>query len=216
MKGTSRSHTWAMTLTPPKMTSDTSTTMAKPHGPRRSAGDVGGEHLGHSGRLHRRPNAEGGDGGKGCKQDGSHTWPKPAPSRPCARSRVPKRTWLRPACCRLWSFTRYFTAAKVSAYLVAMPNTPVSHIQSTAPGPPAKMAVPTPTMLPVPMVAESAVHKRSELGNIARGIRVFGNGELDGCGQLALDEASAYGKERCAPPRGAPAWERPIPMSRLG
>ena len=59
----------------------------------------------------------------------------------------------------LWSFTRYFTAAKVSAYLVAMPNTPVSHIQNTAPGPPAKMAVPTPTMLPVPMVAESAVHK---------------------------------------------------------
>ena len=38
-----------------------------------------------------------------------------------------------------------------------MPKTPVSHIQSTAPGPPARMAVATPTMLPVPMVAESAV-----------------------------------------------------------
>ena len=38
-----------------------------------------------------------------------------------------------------------------------MPNTPVSHIHSTAPGPPARMAVPTPTMLPVPMVADSAV-----------------------------------------------------------
>ena len=38
-----------------------------------------------------------------------------------------------------------------------MPNTPVSHIQNTAPGPPARTAVPTPTMLPVPMVAESAV-----------------------------------------------------------
>ena len=32
-----------------------------------------------------------------------------------------------------------------------------SSIQNTAPGPPAKMAVPTPTMLPVPMVADSAV-----------------------------------------------------------
>ncbi len=38
-----------------------------------------------------------------------------------------------------------------------MPKTPVSHIQSTAPGPPAATAVATPTMLPVPMVAASAV-----------------------------------------------------------
>ena len=52
---------------------------------------------------------------------------------------------------------RYFTASRASAYLVAIPNTPVSHIQSTAPGPPAATAVATPTMLPVPMVAASAV-----------------------------------------------------------
>lgn len=38
-----------------------------------------------------------------------------------------------------------------------MPNTPVSHIHSTAPGPPSETAVATPTMLPVPMVAASAV-----------------------------------------------------------
>ena len=62
-----------------------------------------------------------------------------------------------PSMLPLWSFTRYFTAANVSAYLVAMPNTPVSHIHRMAPGPPASTAVPTPTMLPVPMVAESAV-----------------------------------------------------------
>ena len=62
-----------------------------------------------------------------------------------------------PSMLPLWSFTRYFTAANVSEYFVAMPNTPVSHIHSTAPGPPARMAVPTPTMLPVPMVADSAV-----------------------------------------------------------
>ena len=53
--------------------------------------------------------------------------------------------------------TRYLTAISVSAYFVAMPKTPVSHIQSTEPGPPRAMAVPTPTMLPVPMVEESAV-----------------------------------------------------------
>jgi hypothetical protein len=53
--------------------------------------------------------------------------------------------------------TRYFTASSASLYFVAMPRTPVSHIQSTAPGPPRLTAVATPTMLPVPMVAASAV-----------------------------------------------------------
>ena len=52
---------------------------------------------------------------------------------------------------------RYFTASRASPYLVAMPNTPVSQHQSTAPGPPRAMAVDTPMMLPVPMVAASAV-----------------------------------------------------------
>jgi hypothetical protein len=41
--------------------------------------------------------------------------------------------------------------------LVAIPKMPVSHIQRTAPGPPAATAVATPTMLPVPIVAASAV-----------------------------------------------------------
>ena len=54
-------------------------------------------------------------------------------------------------------FTRYLTAIRLSAYLVAMPNTPVSQHHSTAPGPPMNTAVPTPTMLPVPMVDASAV-----------------------------------------------------------
>ena len=36
-------------------------------------------------------------------------------------------------------------------------------IQKRAPGPPAAMAVATPTILPVPMVAERAVHKAPKL-----------------------------------------------------
>src|SRR5690625_5890309 len=55
------------------------------------------------------------------------------------------------------SCTRYFTASTASAYFVAMPNTAVIHIQNTAPGPPSTTAVATPAILPVPMVAESAV-----------------------------------------------------------
>ena len=35
----------------------------------------------------------------------------------------------------------------------------MTHIQNTAPGPPARMAAATPTMLPVPMVAASAVQR---------------------------------------------------------
>ena len=52
---------------------------------------------------------------------------------------------------------RYLTASTPSAYLVAMPKMAVTHIQNTAPGPPATTAVATPAMLPVPMVADSAV-----------------------------------------------------------
>ena len=54
---------------------------------------------------------------------------------------------------------RNFTASRPSEYLVAMPNKAATHIQNIAPGPPATTAVATPTMLPVPMVAESAVHR---------------------------------------------------------
>jgi len=54
-------------------------------------------------------------------------------------------------------FTLYFTAIRLSEYLVAMPNTPVSHIHNSAPGPPDAMAVPTPIMFPVPIVEDSAV-----------------------------------------------------------
>ena len=48
-------------------------------------------------------------------------------------------------------------ASTASAYLVAMPTRAVHHIQNSAPGPPRKMAVATPAILPVPTVAESTV-----------------------------------------------------------
>ena len=57
------------------------------------------------------------------------------------------------------SFTsRYLIASIHSAYFVAVPRIAANHIQKRAPGPPAAMAVATPTMLPVPIVAERAVH----------------------------------------------------------
>ena len=54
-------------------------------------------------------------------------------------------------------FTLYLMASSPSEYFVAIPNTPVSQHHSTAPGPPKAMAVATPMILPVPMVAANAV-----------------------------------------------------------
>ena len=59
----------------------------------------------------------------------------------------------------LSSTVRNFTARQPSAYLVAMPKKAASHIHRMAPGPPALMAVATPTMFPVPTVAARAVHR---------------------------------------------------------
>ena len=53
----------------------------------------------------------------------------------------------------------YFIAKSPSEYFVAMPNTPVSQHHRTAPGPPKAIAVATPMMFPVPMVAARAVAK---------------------------------------------------------
>ena len=43
-----------------------------------------------------------------------------------------------------------------SVSLTAMPHSPTTHIQNTAPGPPRLMASATPPMLPSPTVADSA------------------------------------------------------------
>ena len=43
-----------------------------------------------------------------------------------------------------------------------MPKNAANNIQNKAPGPPVPTAVATPTMFPVPIVAESAVHKAAK------------------------------------------------------
>ena len=53
--------------------------------------------------------------------------------------------------------TRKCTPSTASAYFVAMPNAAQTHIQKIAPGPPMRMAVATPPMLPLPTVEASAV-----------------------------------------------------------
>ena len=54
-------------------------------------------------------------------------------------------------------FWRKCTDRTISEYFVIMPSSADTHIQKIAPGPPAVIAVATPTMLPVPMVPASAV-----------------------------------------------------------
>ena len=54
-------------------------------------------------------------------------------------------------------FCLYLTANNPSEYLVAIPKSPVIHIQNIAPGPPNAIAVATPTIFPVPTVEANAV-----------------------------------------------------------
>ena len=84
---------------------------------------------------------------------------KAANAMPSQRSPIPRSsTYIGPPALRPCGVVmRYLMARSASPYLVAMPKMPVSHIHRTAPGPPAAIAVATPTMLPVPIVAASAV-----------------------------------------------------------
>ena len=62
-----------------------------------------------------------------------------------------------PAISPSWLTSRYLTAKRLSAYFVDRPNNALSHIHTSAPGPPKTIAVATPTMFPVPIVAARAV-----------------------------------------------------------
>src|SRR5690606_27563077 len=71
----------------------------------------------------------------------------------------PRRTtYIGPPCGSLGSDrSRNSIACVTSVILSAMPITPTTHIQKSAPGPPSEIAIATPAMLPRPTVAESAV-----------------------------------------------------------
>ena len=156
MNGTRASHTLVSHLMPPKMTSDTSTTSTRPT-----------THWGTPGRFSTMTSLT----ALACTAE---PMPNDASAARAAKAMAPtlahqgvvpfflkarsQAYMAPPSISPLWSLTRYFTLTKVSAYLVAMPKTPVSHIHSTAPGPPDTMAVPTPTMLPVPIVGARAAH----------------------------------------------------------
>ena len=85
--------------------------------------------------------------------------PKNAKIRPSQRIFKPRsKAYMAPPCIRpSLVLTRYFTAMRDSLYLVAIPKTPVSQHQRTAPGPPRAIAVRTPMIFPVPIVEVSAV-----------------------------------------------------------
>ena len=157
MNGTIASHTLASHFTPPKMTNETNTMMAKPTAQFGTAGKfavmtpVSAEAC----TAEPMPNAAmAASAANATAPTLAHTG-----TLPSLRTKPRSHAYMAPpSISPLWSLTRYLTLMNVSAYLVAMPNTPVSHIHSTAPGPPESTAVPTPTMLPVPIVELSAAH----------------------------------------------------------
>ncbi len=146
MNGTSRSHTAAMERIPPRITIAVSAVITAPviHGDTWNV-SWASELIEFACTMQPMPKAA--TAVNAAKTTASQRRPRP---RSSAYMGPPAMV---PCGVRM----RYFTASTASPYLVAMPKTPVNHIQSTAPGPPAATAVATPTMLPVPMVAASAV-----------------------------------------------------------
>ena len=109
---------------------------------------------------------------------------------PSARLKPRSHTYMAPpSMVPAWSRTRYFTDANTSTYLVAMPNTPVIHIQNTAPGPPARMAVATPDDGTRADGGRQRRGQRAEVRYVALPLGVLLEGHADGGRQLALDEA---------------------------
>ena len=164
MKGTSFSQTLDMDSTPPKMTTETRITITTPTAHAGTATfEVMMPAIADACTADPVPMAAmAANAANATAPSFAHQGvrpPGPGSSSPLSLRRNARSQMYMapPSMAPLWSFTRYFTAAYTSAYLVAMPNTPVIHIQNTAPGPPARMAVATPTMEPVPMVAASAV-----------------------------------------------------------
>lgn len=127
MKGTSFSHTFAMDLMPPKITMAVSTAitipMIQPGIPTFSSTMLA---IAFTCVAHPIPKDA-----------------KPAKIAKISPSILPKgchfspleRAYMAPPCIRpSFVFTRYFTAIRDSEYFVAIPNTPESQHQSTAPG----------------------------------------------------------------------------------
>ena len=146
MKGTSTVQTRAMALTPPRMTDAVSMQIKMP------APHVGMPKVSLASRaillactVQPMPN------------DASAVKTANKMASQCMLSPRSKAYMGPPYICPLSALTRYFTASSPSAYFVDIPKIPVSQHHRTAPGPPSATAVATPTILPVPMVAASAV-----------------------------------------------------------
>ena len=137
-------------------------------------------------RLHHAADAEGGHGGERGEDHG-----QPAQASGRARARTSARRPSCPAAC----VTRYFTASTASAYLVAMPKTPVSHIQSTAPGPPARDRRGHADDVAGADGRGERGRQRAELRDVALALPLAREREADGLRQVALDEAQPDGQE---------------------
>ena len=146
MKGTSFSHTFAIDLMPPRMTTAVQAVITGPviHGLTPKVSTTIAE-IEFACTMLPMPKAA-------IAVRVANTTPSQRMWRPRSSAYIGP-----PAMVPCGVVIRYLMASTASPYLVAMPKTPVSHIQRTAPGPPAATAVATPTMLPVPMVAASAV-----------------------------------------------------------
>lgn len=80
--------------------------------------------------------------------------------------------------------------------LVAIPNTPVSHIHSTAPGPPAATAAATPTNVAGTDRCGKRGDKRTEMADLANPFGFPGKRQTDRVQDVFLDETEPDGKKQ--------------------
>src|SRR2546426_12232958 len=126
MNGTSHSHTRAIDLIPPRMTMAVQAVMTTPvvQGLTRNVSSTIDE-IEFACTMFPIPNAA-------TAVRAANTVPSHGTPRPRASTYIGP-----PAIVPSGVVIRYFTESTASPYLVAIPNTPVSHIQRTAPRPPA-------------------------------------------------------------------------------
>src|SRR5262249_13623272 len=196
MNGTSHSHTRAIDLIPPRITTAVNAVMIAPvsHGVTRKVSWTIDE-IEFAWTMLPMPKAA-------IAVSAAKTVPSHGTRSPRASTYIGP-----PAIVPSGVVIRYFTASTASPYLVAIPKTPVSHIQRTAPGPPDADDVPRPDG------RGERGRERAEVAHVAFALAGALERETDRAPDVALDEAEAYGQVEMRPDQQDEERRAPDPVT---
>jgi|SRR5438132_3444076 len=204
MNGTSPSQTLAIDLIPPRITKAVSTAITMPvsHGVMRNVSFTI-EEMEFACTIFPMPNAE-----------TAVRMAKMTPSHFCFMPR--SSTYIGPPAIRPLSvLMRYFTESSASEYLVAMPNTPVSHIHSTAPGPPGGDSRRDADDVAGADGGGQRNRQCPELTDVTASFGRLLNGEFDRLPEISLDEAKAEREKNVGAQEENQQWRAPEEIAEL-